>query len=821
LALSAVCLAEIGAPPGSSAATYTVKPDLSGDYPTIQAAVDAAFAYDIIELTDGVFQGSGNYNVDYRGKRITIRSQSGDPESCIVDLGDHGGFYFHSGEQNWAVLQGITVRHGRATGGAVYCQSASPTISNMIFADNRSADSTGRGGALFCTDHASPILTNCTFSGNQAGKGGAVYCEIYSSPTLTRCTLYGNGAAALGGALYAFTSCSPHMYNTIIAFGTGGGVGYTMGSILYLNCCDLYENTGGDWGSGFCDQGGCILENPLFCDPEGQDFTLWTTSPCAPFSQPNPQCDRIGAWPVACDPPCSLDVFGPAEGEIFCAGDTVPIAWTSGAFCAPAVRIDLLLDGASCLVISDSTDDDGEYLWAAQACGSQISGYAIRVTDPSGRVEGGTGGLFDIESGCRVPVVYPNGGEHFRSGDPVEICWAPCVCCDGTVEILLVRDGGAEASIVESTPNDGLFEWTAEQAEPVASGYRVRVVESSSGAWDESNGTFDIACFRILSVADIPADQGRQVRVRWQREKQDHPDADTTVTTYSVWRRIDGVRAEEPPDPAKDAVPHALYPPGEWDYITTVPAHCEDLYSAVCPTLCDSTIVDGLCLSVFFVSAETADPAFYYATPPDSGYSVDNLVPATPQNLTARFEADDVVLEWDPNTDEDLDYYSIYRGDAPGFPAGAPIGYSIDPTFTDAGVPPGTSYWYRITATDFSGNESAPSGEATTSATDVTAETAVPGAFYLGPAVPNPFNPVTEIRFGIPAGSVPSRVVMSVCDAAGRQVVTLFDADCGPGTYSVTWDGKDHNGLDAASGVYFYRIAWNCKSETRRMVLLK
>jgi parallel beta-helix repeat protein len=96
-----------------------------------------------------------------------------------------------------------------------------------------------------------------------------------------------------------------------------------------------------------------------------------------------------------------------------------------------------------------------------------------------------------------------------------------------------------------------------------------------------------------------------------------------------------------------------------------------------------------------------------------------------------------------------------------------------------------------------------------------------PATFFLGPATPNPFNPITEITFGIPAGAQPSRVTMNVYDSVGRRVRTLVDSDHGPGTYRVIWDGNDHNGVPTASGVYFYRIVWGDRSETNRMVLLK
>ena len=69
----------------ASAATYVVQPDGTGDFPTIQAAINAVVDTDIIELADGTFTGDGNRDLDYLGKAITIRSQSGDPSVCVID----------------------------------------------------------------------------------------------------------------------------------------------------------------------------------------------------------------------------------------------------------------------------------------------------------------------------------------------------------------------------------------------------------------------------------------------------------------------------------------------------------------------------------------------------------------------------------------------------------------------------------------------------------------------------------------------------------------------------------------------------------------
>jgi hypothetical protein len=62
-------------------------PDGSGDAPTIQAAIDSAnFNGDVIELTDGVYTGPGNRDLYTSGKSFLLRSQSGNPAHCVIDL---------------------------------------------------------------------------------------------------------------------------------------------------------------------------------------------------------------------------------------------------------------------------------------------------------------------------------------------------------------------------------------------------------------------------------------------------------------------------------------------------------------------------------------------------------------------------------------------------------------------------------------------------------------------------------------------------------------------------------------------------------------
>ena len=90
----------------ASGTTYVVRPDGTGDFPTIQAAIDSALDGDTIKLTDGTFRGEGNRNIHYWGKAITICGQSGDPSLCTIDCeGQTRGFKFNCGESSAAVLR--------------------------------------------------------------------------------------------------------------------------------------------------------------------------------------------------------------------------------------------------------------------------------------------------------------------------------------------------------------------------------------------------------------------------------------------------------------------------------------------------------------------------------------------------------------------------------------------------------------------------------------------------------------------------------------------------------------------------------------------
>jgi len=182
--------------------TYLVIPDSHlGDFPNIQAAIDGVVNGDIIELADGMFWGTGNWDIDWGGKEITIRSRSGNPEACIVDgagpwgVEHHFGFYIHDVGPG-AVLDRVTISHGEAgDGGGIRIVNASPRIIGCIFLENHA----GFGGGIMCGVDAYPTITECRFHGNAGAWGGGIECDLGASPTIARCTFDDNYAGMGAG----------------------------------------------------------------------------------------------------------------------------------------------------------------------------------------------------------------------------------------------------------------------------------------------------------------------------------------------------------------------------------------------------------------------------------------------------------------------------------------------------------------------------------------------------------------------------------------------------------------------------------------------
>jgi hypothetical protein len=96
----------------------------------------------------------------------------------------------------------------------------------------------------------------------------------------------------------------------------------------------------------------------------------------------------------------------------------------------------------------------------------------------------------------------------------------------------------------------------------------------------------------------------------------------------------------------------------------------------------------------------------------------------------------------------------------------------------------------------------------------------LPASYTLCQNFPNPFNPVTNIRYMVKGEGV-VRVSLRVYNVAGQLVKTLVDDEKSTGEYEVTWNGRNENNQEVASGIYFYKLKVSEFVETKKMVLLK
>ena len=97
----------------------------------------------------------------------------------------------------------------------------------------------------------------------------------------------------------------------------------------------------------------------------------------------------------------------------------------------------------------------------------------------------------------------------------------------------------------------------------------------------------------------------------------------------------------------------------------------------------------------------------------------------------------------------------------------------------------------------------------------------IPSEYRLEQNYPNPFNPTTDIRCQIADSRFPIHTTLTVYNILGQEIRILVDEIMQPGTYTITWDGKDHKDNQVASGFYFYRLSAGDFADTRRMVLLR
>lgn len=308
----------------------------------------------------------------------------------------------------------------------------------------------------------------------------------------------------------------------------------------------------------------------------------------------------------------------------------------------------------------------------------------------------------------------------------------------------------------------------------------------------------------ITAVWDVPADQGGWVTVTFLKSFYDTAvplGKVTTVTADTVEMYTVELNAGE-----------------GWIAANSMVAYGADIYEILAHTPLDSSDISAGLLS-FRIIAGMQEGTFISAVV--TGYSVDNLHPEVPGNLSAGLLAENVIgLTWDAPVDDDFRYFRIYRSENAVFEIAGmePYAQTTNNSFRDEQTEPGKSYYYRLTAVDFHGNASPACAVVAAHLTELELAQSLPDKFALKANYPNPFNPSCRIPFELPRSA---RVVINIYDSRGTLVRSLVNDIRNQGYHSAVWDARDDAGRALPSGIYLVRMQAEDFSLNRKILLMR
>ena len=866
---------------GFGASTYVVQPDGTGDYPTIQAALNAAAASDTIALASGTFTGEGNRDLDFLGKDVTVMSLVGDAAAVTIDCQgtvaeNHRAFVFERGETNNSILRDVTITGAEFTGdgGAVLCRNSSPRIENVVFHRNGAT----RGAGIF-VDHGDPIIRGCTFTenrgdanaggvaafgsvaeirdclftGNWGYLGSAVFLPDSSTVDLVGCTISGNNSSLDKDAVGVDGTATLNISNCLITFNSRHAVrDYGTGTIT-ISGSNVYGNAEGNYegdiaGSG--GSGGNLSVDPLYCDAESWDFSLRGDSPCTAGNAPN--LEQMGAFGVGCAAP---SIFSDVSGSIAATSDVsagvslvdlngdghldflvgndetanqVMLGDGAGGF-APWLDVPILLLDASATRTSAWGDHDNDGDLDCYLSNDDLMNLLLRNDGDSYNVVQGQDLDVWEESGRSAWCDYDGDGN-------LDLF----IAARDTSSVLMRGDGAGGFSRVDSEAINELTEVTAaawgdydNDGDPDL--YVVRaaggniLLENDSGFTDVTESPLDVdgAC-RSAAWGDYDNDG----------------DLDLYVTRDGAANQLlrndgNGNFSDRTRGPLGDDGPGRSGLWGDWDN-------------------------DGD-LDLFLTNCGAPDALLRN----DGGGNFTNTVDAV--TAAADSSAGAAFGDWDEDGDLDLVIADrggttrLRRNDQDGGrhwlglnlsnvdggvgsvgarvevttlldgeekvqirEVGASAGWlSQDPLLVHVGLDTATVV-SKLRVTWPGGLSWVDSNLAVNqvlswtqpdSADLVSPVADVPLArLALGPARPNPFNPSTTISFTLPEEQT---VRLDVYDVRGRRVRRLLNGHLPAGERQVVWDGCDDADRPVAAGVYLVRLRAGSEARTRGVTLLK
>ena len=739
------------------------------EQPTILDGIMASSPGDTVLVQPGDYAES----VDFGGRQLTLGSlylTTGDTSyvsQTVISGGPVIGIstlVFQSGEGPGSIVRGFEIRGAEEVevGGGLYLSGASPTLSHCRI--------TGNSWAGAYLQDASPAISDCEISTNNgygilvAGFSEAVFadCRIESNgsygiilddpaphPQVVDCDFVSNGCpvSAYSGQMGGFSGNSYSGHTNEFFHIWGGTVTrdsfWENAGILYVMAGETYVQ--GQYGADgvttlelaagitleISSQAGIIVGDDDNPDLPGGLLALGTEEASILFTTVS---ENPGTWDGiyfaqhAVDSLlrlqwCIVEYAGYSSWEpVYCNGSSPTLknveirqGGGAGVYCAAGAAPEL----DSCRIHHQTSI--GLYCNNSTVTLNYCSIY-----------ENADRGL--VLNGCSTPVEVGNCTFY---GTVYNVYSQSSVCTVSNSVFWnssgLVSDGGlsVDYSDVEGGwPGTGNID-ADPQFRDAASGdfrlcYNSPCIDSGDpgSPLDPDGSPADMGAFFydhregspvISAVSDVPEDQGRQVIVTWQRSPLDFAGSDMPVTGYNLWEMY--------PFPLRDRVVtqnlrEALVDPGRdylrddttWVLITYLAAMQWDEYSVLAGTFRDSSGVEDN-ISLFFVSAHTATPPWYYVSELAGGYSVDNIAPDAVQELSIAREGGELLLSWEAITEgshqgnsyPELNgvWYRIHSSEEPYFSCGAEnLLDTVEETFFTYAPEPGERRFFRAVVSD-------------------------------------------------------------------------------------------------------------------------
>ncbi|MCK5330137.1 MAG: hypothetical protein KAK01_01925, partial [Candidatus Marinimicrobia bacterium] len=286
---------------------YTVKTDGSGDFTTIQLAINATNNGDTVLVHPSTYVE----NINFNGKNIVVGSLFLTTQdisyisSTIID-GNQAGSVVTMDGNNTQTIIGFSIINGNSwgdysrSGGGIKI-SGSPSIKNLIIMNNIAEDGSGNmgeGGGIYMVN-ASPKIDNVVIINNSAMEGSAICCNQESMPVINNILVYNNSSTGGGTLSFAYLNQVELTNATIVDnnITSGAIINVSNSSLEVVNSIvrnNLFttfkfeQTVAGDFGIN-CSYSnineiiageGNINTDPLFVDASGYNYRLSDYSPC-------------------------------------------------------------------------------------------------------------------------------------------------------------------------------------------------------------------------------------------------------------------------------------------------------------------------------------------------------------------------------------------------------------------------------------------------------------------------------------------------------------------------------------------------------------